>query len=82
MELNFAEKETELTRELQTSQTFAEKCSVELQTRERQLKKLQTKMEDDYKKYTDLNTELSNVQNEKSNEVCERLEAEAKITQL
>ena len=53
MELDFAARENDLVRESEQAKIYADKVEAELQTRERQLKKIQDKIDDDDKRLLD-----------------------------
>jgi len=75
----YAQSQTQLMSELKTAESYAEKVSSDAQVRERQLKKVQLKREEDAKKIEELHSTVARVAHEKQEIVIENERAEAKI---
>ena len=68
-----------MTQELQSAEAYAEKVSSEAQVRERQIKKIQLKREEDVKRFDELNASLGKLSREKQEIIQEKERIEAKI---
>lgn len=75
----YAQSQTQLMSELKAAESYAEKVSSDAQVRERQLKKVQLKREEDAKKIEELHSTVARVAHEKQETVIENERAEAKI---
>lgn len=75
----YAQSQTQLMSELKAAESYAEKVSSDAQVRERQLKKVQLKREEDAKKIEELHSTVARVAHEKQEIVIENERAEAKI---
>ena len=65
-QLQFLEKESMLVKQLQSAEAAAEKAIIESQVRERQVKKLQLKSDEENKKFDDLEHILNKTSKEKN----------------
>jgi len=63
--LEFAARESELLRDSDQAKAYADKIEAELQTRERQLKKIQDKIDEDDKRLEDAQAKIEIVAEEK-----------------
>lgn len=81
-QLELVERENELIRDLEQAQAYADKTEAELQTRERQLKQMREKLEDDDKRVSDAQARVEVVVQERHEALAQQRECQTAMEQL